>query len=55
MQGSFVSVETWHKEIDRYASANMQKLLVGDTYDMTYLRAVEKETAQVDVSSSDVV
>ena len=47
MQGTFASVETWLKEIDRYASANVQSLLVGNMYDMAYLRAMEKETVQV--------
>jgi len=47
MQESFVNVKTWLQEIDRYGSANVQKLLVGNKYDLAYLRAVEKETAQV--------
>ena len=51
MQESFVSVKTWLQEIDRYGSANVQKLLVGNKYDLAYLRAVEKETAQVNVNS----
>jgi len=54
MQESFVNVKTWLQEIDRYSSANVQKLLVGNKYDLAYLRAVEKETAQVNVNSYDV-
>jgi len=54
MQESFANVKTWIQEIDRYASANVQKLLVGNKYDLAYLRAVEKETAQVSVNSYDV-
>ena len=54
VQTSFKNVMAWLQEIDEYASdgdasANVQKLLVGNKYDLAYLRAVEKEDAQVSV------
>ena len=45
---SFENVKTtWLQEIDRYAVDNVVKILVGNKYDLAYLRQVEKEAAQV--------
>ena len=44
---SFANVKIWLQEIDRYAADNVVKILVGNKYDLAYLRQVEKEAAQV--------
>jgi len=43
---TFEHVKTWLHEIDRYASENVNKLLVGNKSDLTSKRAVETETAK---------
>mmetsp|Transcript_18857 Transcript_18857/g.55294 ORF Transcript_18857/g.55294 Transcript_18857/m.55294 type:complete len:203 (+) Transcript_18857:372-980(+) len=42
---TFEHVKTWLHEIDRYASENVNKLLVGNKCDLTSKRQVETETA----------
>jgi len=44
---SFNNVKQWLSEIDRYASDNVNKLLVGNKCDLTSERAVSYETAKV--------
>jgi Ras-related protein Rab-1A len=44
---SFNNVKQWLSEIDRYASDNVNKLLVGNKCDLTESRAVSYETAKV--------
>lgn len=46
-QESFNNVKQWLSEIDRYASNNVNKLLVGNKSDLTANRAVSYETAKV--------
>jgi len=43
---SFEHVKTWLHEIDRYASENVNKLLVGNKSDLTSKRQVEFDTAK---------
>jgi Ras-related protein Rab-1A len=43
---SFNNVKQWLSEIDRYASDNVNKLLVGNKCDLTESRAVSYETAK---------
>mmetsp|Transcript_2021 Transcript_2021/g.5478 ORF Transcript_2021/g.5478 Transcript_2021/m.5478 type:complete len:188 (+) Transcript_2021:185-748(+) len=43
---TFEHVKTWLHEIDRYASENVNKLLVGNKSDLTSKRQVESETAK---------
>ncbi|KAJ3425167.1 ras-related protein rabd2a-like [Anaeramoeba flamelloides] len=43
---SFNNVKTWLQEIDRYASENVNKLLVGNKSDLVSKRVVEYETAK---------
>ncbi|CAO2813182.1 unnamed protein product [Amaranthus hypochondriacus] len=45
-QESFNNVKQWLSEIDRYASNNVNKLLVGNKSDLTATRAVPYETAK---------
>ncbi|GAB4842429.1 WD40 repeat protein [Ancistrocladus abbreviatus] len=45
-QESFDNVKQWLSEIDRYASDNVKKLLVGNKSDLTANRAVTYETAK---------
>ncbi|KAJ8444340.1 hypothetical protein Cgig2_019898 [Carnegiea gigantea] len=45
-QDSFNNVKQWLNEIDRYASDNVNKLLVGNKCDLTANRAVSYETAK---------
>jgi len=44
---SFNNVKQWLNEIDRYASDNVNKLLVGNKCDLAANRAVPYETAKV--------
>ncbi|KAD4584198.1 hypothetical protein E3N88_21799 [Mikania micrantha] len=43
---SFNNVKQWLSEIDRYASENVNKLLVGNKCDLTESRAVSYDTAK---------
>ncbi len=43
---TFEHVKTWLHEIDRYASENVNKLLVGNKSDLTTKRQVDTETAK---------
>lgn len=43
---SFDNVKQWLNEIDRYASENVNKLLVGNKSDLTAKRAVDTQQAQ---------
>jgi len=45
-QDTFHNVKTWLQEIDRYASENVNKLLVGNKCDLTPKRVVEYQTAK---------
>jgi len=46
-QDSFNNVKQWLNEIDRYASENVNKLLVGNKCDLTANKVVSYETAKV--------
>lgn len=46
-QESFNNVKQWLNEIDRYASENVNKLLVGNKSDLTDKKVVPYETAKV--------
>lgn len=46
-QESFNNVKQWLSEIDRYASENVNKVLVGNKCDLTAKRAVSYEEAKV--------
>ena len=46
-QESFNNVKQWLNEIDRYASDNVNKLLVGNKNDLTAKKVVDTETAKV--------
>ena len=46
-QESFNNVKQWLNEIDRYASDNVNKLLVGNKSDLTANKVVSYETAKV--------
>ncbi|RRT63164.1 hypothetical protein B296_00041404, partial [Ensete ventricosum] len=46
-QESFNNIKQWLNEIDRYASENVNKLLVGNKCDLTDSRVVSSETAKV--------
>lgn len=50
-QESFNNVKQWLNEIDRYASENVNKLLVGNKSDLTANKVVSYETAKVTYSS----
>ena len=49
-QDSFNNVKQWLNEIDRYASENVNKLLVGNKCDLADKIAVSYETAKVSSS-----
>ena len=44
---SFSNIRQWLGEIDRYASENVNKLLVGNKCDMTTKKVVDYTTAKV--------
>ena len=46
-QESFNNVKQWLNEIDRYASENVNKLLVGNKSDLTSKKVVDYATAKV--------
>ena len=43
---SFTNVKQWLQEIDKYATENVNKLLVGNKCDLTSKRAVDTQTAK---------
>lgn len=45
-QESFNNVKQWLNEIDRYASENVNKLLVGNKSDLTSKKVVDYQTAK---------
>jgi len=45
-QESFNNVKQWMNEIDRYATENVNKLLVGNKCDMTNKKVVDRSTAE---------
>lgn len=47
---SFNNVKQWLSEIDRYASENVNKLLVGNKCDLTANKVVSYEKAKVTCS-----
>ena len=53
MQESFANVKTWLQEIDRYASTNVSKLLVGNKCDLTNKKVVDFTTAKVSMVADE--
>jgi len=51
---SFNNVKQWLKEIDRYASESVNKLLVGNKCDLVNKRAVDTETAKAFADKLDI-
>lgn len=54
-QESFNNVKQWLNEIDRYASENVNKLLVGNKCDLTANKVVSYETAKVNIDEPVLV
>jgi len=51
---TFEHVKTWLHEIDRYASENVNKLLVGNKSDLTTKRQVDTEAAKAFASEVNI-
>jgi len=51
---TFEHVKTWLHEIDRYASENVNKLLIGNKSDLIHKRQVETEAAKEFAASVDI-
>ena len=51
---TFEHVKTWLHEIERYASENVNKLLVGNKSDLTTKRQVETEAAKEFADSANI-
>uniref|UniRef100_A0AAY5EBP0 RAB1A, member RAS oncogene family b n=1 Tax=Electrophorus electricus TaxID=8005 RepID=A0AAY5EBP0_ELEEL len=51
---TFTNVKQWLQEIDRYASKNVNKLLVGNKSDLTNKKVVNNKTAQDFADSLDI-
>ena len=54
-QESFNNVRQWLNEIDRYASDNVNKLLVGNKCDLTDKRVVSYEAGKVITAESIII
>lgn len=54
-QESFNNVRQWLNEIDRYASDNVNKLLVGNKCDLTDKRVVSYEAGKVIIAEHIVM
>lgn len=44
---TYENVRTWLTEIDKYASENVQKLIIGNKSDLVERRVIEYNTAKV--------
>jgi Ras-related protein Rab-1A len=51
---SFESIQQWYKEIDRYASDNISKMLIGNKSDLAANRAVDAAVAKVYADSQEM-
>lgn len=54
-QESFNNVKQWLSEIDRYATPNVAKILVGNKSDLVANRVVSYETAKVNHLLADIM
>jgi GTPase SAR1 family protein len=50
LQESFNNIKQWLQEIDRYASENVNKLLVGNKSDLTTKKVIDYTSAKVNLS-----
>lgn len=53
-QDTFVNVKQWLSEIDRYASEQVCKLLVGNKCDLTSKKVVDRSTAEEYANSLNI-